>query len=270
MCYVKSVSRGTFNNASQQQQQEPEPEAQPPQQATPTIKTPFFDPALLENSSWLAPSEAFSIQNSNTNGVMELSTVDFLSDSSFDSWLDMLKPSTLNQPQQQEKDLSCLLPTTANQMTIENMMPSPPHTSPSLSATSLKALDSMASPFVMKDSKVVTQKNTKKATKKRKEVEENVDDALYVKRQRNNEAARRSRERKVRRLEELEAQVHSLETEKSDLMIRLAVLDNERSSWMSRERELAHRVLALESQLGESHRALMNVGLKPKSDSIAA
>jgi chromosome segregation ATPase len=73
----------------------------------------------------------------------------------------------------------------------------------------------------------------------------------------------------MRRLEELEEQVAHLESEKSDLLVRVAVLENERSSWMNRERELVHRVLSLESQLGESHRALLNVGHTLPSTSTA-
>eukprot|EP00842_Homolaphlyctis_polyrhiza_P003192 jgi/Hompol1/3874/HPOL_006797-RA len=89
--------------------------------------------------------------------------------------------------------------------------------------------------------------------------------SLAIKRARNNEAARRSRERKMKRLGELEVQVRHLETEKSDLHVRLAVLENERKSWVARERELSNRVLALESQLSESHRALMQVGMTRSS-----
>ncbi|EGF82194.1 hypothetical protein BATDEDRAFT_36745 [Batrachochytrium dendrobatidis JAM81] len=88
---------------------------------------------------------------------------------------------------------------------------------------------------------------------------------LAVKRARNNEAARRSRERKMKKLVELEVQVTHLDTEKTDLLVRLAVLESERTTWMHRERELAHRVLALETQLSESHRALMHVGLNRNS-----
>ncbi|KAH6566899.1 hypothetical protein BASA50_002584 [Batrachochytrium salamandrivorans] len=81
-----------------------------------------------------------------------------------------------------------------------------------------------------------------------------------IKRARNNEAARRSRERKMKRLEELEIQVSQLDTDKADLTVRLAVLENERSAWAHRERELLNRALTLEKQLNESHQALMSVG----------
>ncbi|KAJ3085573.1 hypothetical protein HK102_014040, partial [Quaeritorhiza haematococci] len=56
------------------------------------------------------------------------------------------------------------------------------------------------------------------------------------------EAARRSRLKKARRLESLESQVHTLETENNDLRVKMAVFESERAAWRSREAELMERI----------------------------
>ncbi|KAL2911243.1 hypothetical protein HK105_209299 [Polyrhizophydium stewartii] len=145
-------------------------------------------------------------------------------------------------------------------------MPSAVPTMPSKPASVAAAAASAAAAAAAKAGlPVVDAKDKARPPKRKPEAEQPAmdhdDSPLALKRARNNEAARRSRERKMRRLEELEVQVGALETEKTDLNVRLAVLENERNSWITRERELVHRVLALEAQLSESHRALMQVGM---------
>ncbi|KAJ3112440.1 hypothetical protein HDU96_004554 [Phlyctochytrium bullatum] len=84
----------------------------------------------------------------------------------------------------------------------------------------------------------------------------NLDDAT-LKRMKNTEAARRSRARKLARLESLEAEVVTLEKEKSALMVRLAVLENEQANFAQREADLNTRIGQLEQQLSESHKAMI-------------
>ncbi|KAJ3204921.1 hypothetical protein HDU82_005529 [Entophlyctis luteolus] len=78
-----------------------------------------------------------------------------------------------------------------------------------------------------------------------------------VKRQRNTEAARKSRARKAAKVCGLEQRVELLEEEKGALAVRVAVLQNEASAFAEREAELKRRVEMLEKQLLESHRALV-------------
>ncbi|KAI9193533.1 uncharacterized protein BJ171DRAFT_171516 [Polychytrium aggregatum] len=87
-------------------------------------------------------------------------------------------------------------------------------------------------------------------------------DPVVAKRIKNTEAARRSRQRKIQRLDSLEHQVSLLENDKSQLQIRLAVLENERHSWAAREQEYVSRIQHLEAQLAESHRAMINFGMR--------
>jgi len=82
---------------------------------------------------------------------------------------------------------------------------------------------------------------------------------IILKRQKNTEAARRSRSKKAELLGTLEVQVKELESNKSNLTVRLAVLENEKRGWLSREAELAERVRQLEYHLAETHRAMMNL-----------
>ena len=72
---------------------------------------------------------------------------------------------------------------------------------------------------------------------------------LAVKRQRNKEAAARSREKKLNRLMELEAQVKILEDEKSLLSLQLAISESEKKSALIREEEYKSRIQKLEEYL---------------------
>ncbi|KAJ3062686.1 hypothetical protein HK102_008687 [Quaeritorhiza haematococci] len=82
-------------------------------------------------------------------------------------------------------------------------------------------------------------------------------DRAAIKRQKNTEAARRSRQRKMQKMEELEHQVADLTNENTDLCTRLAVLDAEKLAWQAKEVEFNHRIERLEAQLAESHKAML-------------
>ncbi|KAI9595141.1 hypothetical protein BDF19DRAFT_442328 [Syncephalis fuscata] len=81
-------------------------------------------------------------------------------------------------------------------------------------------------------------------------------DALTLKRFKNTAAAQRSRLRKVLKMEALERRVRELETDNVDLRTKLAVMDNERSSWRLKEEEMREQVRTLERRLDEAHRSL--------------
>ncbi|KAI8800771.1 hypothetical protein BJ742DRAFT_63192 [Cladochytrium replicatum] len=87
-------------------------------------------------------------------------------------------------------------------------------------------------------------------------------DPLAAKRQKNTEAARRSRQRKVVQMETLQGQVSELQGENSRLNVRLAVVESERDQWVAKENELMERIRSLERQLNESHMAVVSLGLK--------
>ncbi|RKP24164.1 hypothetical protein SYNPS1DRAFT_30067 [Syncephalis pseudoplumigaleata] len=81
-------------------------------------------------------------------------------------------------------------------------------------------------------------------------------DALARKREKNTAAAQRSRLRKVLKMEALELRVRELEADNVDLRTKLAVLENERKGWRSKEEEMREQIRMLERRLDEAHRSL--------------
>lgn len=81
-------------------------------------------------------------------------------------------------------------------------------------------------------------------------------DEAAIKRQKNTDAARRSRLKKVLKMESLENKVTELEKVHSDLMMRVAVLDSEKAGLVSKETSYEERIKKLENQLAEAHKAL--------------
>ncbi|KAJ3106303.1 hypothetical protein HDU97_006501 [Phlyctochytrium planicorne] len=88
---------------------------------------------------------------------------------------------------------------------------------------------------------------------------DDVDDELKLKRKRNTEAARRSRQKKNNRLMDLENFTKRLEAQNSTLTVRVAVLENEKETLLFRQKELLDRVASLEKQLQEAHRSLFSL-----------
>ncbi|KAI8364736.1 uncharacterized protein BYT42DRAFT_506127 [Radiomyces spectabilis] len=86
-------------------------------------------------------------------------------------------------------------------------------------------------------------------------LEDNQDD-IALKRQKNTDAARRSRLKKVKKMEALEERVSELEGEKSGLVTRIAVLESEKAGLEAKDRGLEERIRVLEKQLAEAHKAL--------------
>jgi len=77
---------------------------------------------------------------------------------------------------------------------------------------------------------------------------------LALKRQKNTEAARRSRMRKVLKMETLENHVKRLEADNKNLTIRLAMLESNRIEWESKEKKLLDKIKNLEEQLSEARK----------------
>lgn len=77
---------------------------------------------------------------------------------------------------------------------------------------------------------------------------------LALKRQKNTEAARRSRMRKVLKMETLEKHVKRLEADNKNLSIRLAMLDSNRLEWETKEKKLLEKIKNLEEQLADARK----------------
>ncbi|KAJ3384705.1 hypothetical protein HDU84_002686 [Entophlyctis sp. JEL0112] len=88
---------------------------------------------------------------------------------------------------------------------------------------------------------------------------DDADDAAARKRRRNTEAARRSRQRKVQKIETLDFTVRVLQSEKKELEVRVAVLENEKATLLSRQKDLMERVGTLEQHLHEAHQAMLKM-----------
>ncbi|KAI8882443.1 hypothetical protein K501DRAFT_285840 [Backusella circina FSU 941] len=80
---------------------------------------------------------------------------------------------------------------------------------------------------------------------------------LITKRQRNTDAARRSRLRKVLKMESLEQKVGDLKTNNDRLRVKLALLESERDQISDKEKRNRQYVLELEAQLAQAHSRLV-------------
>ncbi|KAG0212460.1 hypothetical protein BGX33_003605 [Mortierella sp. NVP41] len=95
-----------------------------------------------------------------------------------------------------------------------------------------------------------------KKSKKRRLTPEEEAQEVIAKRAKNTDAARRSRMKKLIKLEGLEAKVFDLESANSDLNMRIAILETEKNGFLAKEAEQAARIAQLEAQLAEAHAAL--------------
>ncbi|KAG4087241.1 hypothetical protein H8356DRAFT_1058890 [Neocallimastix lanati (nom. inval.)] len=74
---------------------------------------------------------------------------------------------------------------------------------------------------------------------------------LAIKRKKNTEAARRSRMRKMLRMENLEKYVKQLESENNSLTMKIAVLEGSKPEWNEKESKLRDKIRKLERALAE-------------------
>jgi hypothetical protein len=81
---------------------------------------------------------------------------------------------------------------------------------------------------------------------------------LIRKRAKNTEAARRSRQRKLERMESLEKQVAELTIENNELKTRLTVLEIEKKSLEEKNLDKDSMIKLLERQLTEAHQRILN------------
>jgi len=94
-----------------------------------------------------------------------------------------------------------------------------------------------------------------------------VADELALKRAKNTDAARRSRLRRVMKMESLEKQVNELKSENNDLQTRIAVLESEKKGLEDKNKEKESRVHLLELQLAEAHERLIKSNSNSNSNS---
>ncbi|KAG1447769.1 hypothetical protein G6F56_009153 [Rhizopus delemar] len=81
---------------------------------------------------------------------------------------------------------------------------------------------------------------------------------VVLKRQRNTDSARRSRQRKAMRVEALENRIQELTTENNALNVKVAVLESKIGHISEREQRNKQRVLELEAQLAAVHQRLLS------------
>ncbi|KAJ3247491.1 hypothetical protein HDU78_004196 [Chytriomyces hyalinus] len=89
--------------------------------------------------------------------------------------------------------------------------------------------------------------------------EDNDGDPSERKRRRNTEAARRSRLKKMQKIETLDASVMILQRDRKDLEVKVAVLENEKLTLLARQKDLMDRVSTLEQHLHEAHQAMLKM-----------
>ena len=100
-------------------------------------------------------------------------------------------------------------------------------------------------------SSITTSINKKKRGNNRSPMDE------LRKRQRNTDAARRSRLKKVEKMESLELKVDALKTDNDRLRVKVAVLEAEICQVTEKEKRNRQRVLDLEAQLANTHKQLL-------------
>lgn len=81
-------------------------------------------------------------------------------------------------------------------------------------------------------------------------------DPKVLKRQRNTESARRSRQRKQERLENLEKKISEVQLERSTLKFKIASLESEKKIWQKREQEFGMCIKSLQTRLQQVHQML--------------
>jgi len=84
-------------------------------------------------------------------------------------------------------------------------------------------------------------------------------DELAMKRAKNTDAARRSRLRKVKKMESLEKEVTLLKNENIELQTRIAVLESEKKGLEDKNAEKDARVKMMEQRLTEAHDRLVKI-----------
>lgn len=92
-------------------------------------------------------------------------------------------------------------------------------------------------------------------------------DPVTLKRMKNTDAARRSRQRKLMKMEGLESRVHGLEKQNQQLLLQVAEAQRLRDAAKARESSQREKVMALESELAQVQRSLVSrASIKSEKD----
>ncbi|KAL1920198.1 uncharacterized protein VTP21DRAFT_1344 [Calcarisporiella thermophila] len=169
-----------------------------------------------------------------------------------DDWLSndfYLYPSPDQEQDQaeQEKQLPASLPPSALFEELPSPVTSSAHSFPLSTPTPLPTPPTYSAPDP--PTSPIQSRQTMEAQKK-------LEEKIARKRQRNTDAARRSRLRKALKMNTLEQRCSELEADNARLEMRLALLTTEKAGLETREREHAARVQKLEEQLTLAQRAL--------------
>ncbi|CAO3641749.1 unnamed protein product [Mucor hiemalis] len=253
------------------------------QSLTPTMGTPFQEPSSVFDE-WL--KQDFFSSECSVNSSPEIATPldQFLMSPPFQAKDEISKPACMF-GDSADLDVSAILDSPAPQplFNAAASTPATPFQVPAAEMThlfadigeslpaalaALAAVAAPSTPVVAATTPVVspavasastptfsTKTNTKKRAASSSSEEDPSDDAA-VKRQKNTDAARRSRLRKVQKMETLETRVGELEKMNAGLLMRVAVLDSEKTNLKAKESSYEARIKVLEDQLAEAHKAL--------------
>ncbi|KAI9269360.1 hypothetical protein BY458DRAFT_510748 [Sporodiniella umbellata] len=114
----------------------------------------------------------------------------------------------------------------------------------------------------MQQQTTTSENNTKRERSESSDPALSHEDLIVLKRQRNTDAARRSRQRKAMRMEALEKKVSELETSNERLRLRAAIAESEKANIEAKEKRSKVRILELEQQLADAHRILLQTNFK--------
>ncbi|CAO3697829.1 unnamed protein product [Rhizopus stolonifer] len=131
-----------------------------------------------------------------------------------------------------------------------------PRTSPSDIQSFIKALALLGSVHPNQDPQ---EKNENNKRERSESFDKSLshEELIALKRQRNTDAARRSRQRKAMRMETLERKVMDLESVNERLKLRAAIAESEKANIEAKEKSSKVRILELERQLANAHRVLL-------------
>ncbi|KAG0173709.1 hypothetical protein DFQ28_008302 [Apophysomyces sp. BC1034] len=166
-----------------------------------------------------------------------------------------MDPLVLPTPEQLFAEMGQVFPAALAAFAAANTTGAPPAspvTPPAKSAAAMSPITSASTPvFSASPRSPAGQKRSSEAMD-----ENNPMDEAAIKRQKNTDAARRSRLKKVMKMEGLEKRVSDLEKTNANLLLRVAVLDSEKSNLKAKESSYENRIQVLEAQLAEAHKAL--------------
>ncbi|KAG0018102.1 hypothetical protein BGZ81_010393 [Podila clonocystis] len=155
----------------------------------------------------------------------------------------------LNIPWSEELGLAYMARVQSTSVEVPSVLSS---VTPSPSPLASPVVSSVAAP------KIVSPATTTTSNKKRAASVEDESEEVLAKRAKNTDAARRSRLKKLVKLETLEVKVHELEATNNRLNMRIAVLETEKNNFLIKDAEQAARIAQLEAKVVEAHLALTN------------